>query len=212
MSHVPTSRAGTEPAQWLFRLRYAIYGILCLLGLTAPWDFALHLDGSGPNAHLWGVLSVALSKAGVLNIAAAFDLLLGLGIACAAAGAALRTWASATGRGGRPRFAGAMLLTLAVALLMPISGAIFVVVSVAALLWGFAALTPPSSHPRVGYLYATIGEIYGWGVASSFAIAGWRYNAELLIRCVLVAAGVAILLRGVLPTPAQLEAPETPQP
>ena len=38
-----------------------------------------------------------------------------------------------------------------------------------------------------------------WGVAGSFAVAGWRYNAALLIQCVLVSLGVSLVLRALGP-------------
>jgi hypothetical protein len=46
---------------------------------------------------------------------------------------------------------------------------------------------------------AITGEIYMWGVAGSFAFAGWRYNASLLTQCVLVSLGVGLVVRAVLP-------------
>ena len=55
----------------------------------------LPMDGSGPNAHVWGLLAVLLSKGGVLGIGVAFNVVLVAGILCAWFGAWLRTWASA---------------------------------------------------------------------------------------------------------------------
>jgi hypothetical protein len=34
-----------------------------------------------------------------------------------------------------------------------------------------------------------------WGMTTSFAVLGWRYNALLLTRCVLVWLGVSLLVR-----------------
>jgi protein-S-isoprenylcysteine O-methyltransferase Ste14 len=42
---------------------------------------------------------------------------------------------------------------------------------------------------------AFLGEIYFWGVACSFAFAGWRYNASLLMQCVVVSFGLALVGR-----------------
>src|SRR5580698_4046560 len=91
---------GTDSAQMRateleFRLRFWIFLLIYVLGFVAPWDGFLHLDGTGPNAHVWGLLAVAISKAGILPIAAAFNLVLVAGILCAGVGAWLRTWASA---------------------------------------------------------------------------------------------------------------------
>ena len=62
-----------------FRLRLWIMVALYGLGFTAPWDAVMHLDGSGPNAHVWGLLAVLLSKSGAMGIAAAFNLVLAVG-------------------------------------------------------------------------------------------------------------------------------------
>src|SRR5690348_11163802 len=78
-----------------FRLRFWIFLVIYVLGFTAPWDFALHLDGSGPNAHVWGLLAAMLAKTGALSVSAAFNVVLVFGIVCAFAGAWLRTWGAA---------------------------------------------------------------------------------------------------------------------
>jgi hypothetical protein len=40
-----------------------------------------------------------------------------------------------------------------------------------------------------------LAEIYAIGVALSFAVFGWRYNAFLLTKCVLVCFGVSLVAR-----------------
>ncbi|MDP9039424.1 MAG: isoprenylcysteine carboxylmethyltransferase family protein, partial [Acidobacteriota bacterium] len=102
------------------RLRGVVVAAACVLGYWAPWNRVLPLDGAGPNAHLWGVVSVWLTKVGVLGIGAAFAAVLGAGSGCAAAGAGLRTWASAGG-GERAGYVGLVLHVVALALLMPLS-------------------------------------------------------------------------------------------
>lgn len=91
-----------------------------------------------------------MSKTGIMSIKSAFDVVLGVGILCAGAGAWLRTWGPAylgtdvmrdtTMRGEgvvadgpyrhvrNPLYLGAWIHTLALALLMPASGAIFTIV------------------------------------------------------------------------------------
>ena len=137
-----------------FRYRFWIIMAIYVLGFTAPWDLALHLDGAGPNAHVWGLLAVLLSKGGAMSIAAAFNLLLAVAIACAFAGAWLRTWGSAylgadvmrdmsmrsdavVADGPyrytrNPLYVGSWLNLLALALLMPASGAVFAIVGLIA--------------------------------------------------------------------------------
>ena len=127
-----------------------------------------------------------------------------------------------------PLYLGTFLHALALALLMSLYGALFtiVVISIFQLRLIFAeepflaarfgqpyldyckhvprllpSLTPriaaSGAHPR--WLQAVLGEIYMIGVALSFAIFGWRYNANLLIQCVLVSLGVSFLVRAILP-------------
>jgi protein-S-isoprenylcysteine O-methyltransferase Ste14 len=138
-----------------FRFRFLIHFVIILLGFTAPWDRWLHIDSSGPNAHVWGTLAawLAMIKPGAIGIAAAFNLLLAVGIVCALAAAMLRTWGSAyiganvvkahTFQGNsvvaagpyryvrNPLYLGTMLHVFALALLMPPSGAIFSIVAMA---------------------------------------------------------------------------------
>jgi protein-S-isoprenylcysteine O-methyltransferase Ste14 len=133
-----------------FRLRSWIFLVVLALGFTAPWELVLQLDGSGPNSHVWGQLAVLLSRGGALSISAAFNLVLVVGIVCAVAGAWMRTWGSAYlgvdvmsdakmradgvvadgpyAHLRNPLYVGAWLNTMALALLMPASGAIFTLV------------------------------------------------------------------------------------
>ncbi|MEO6909317.1 MAG: isoprenylcysteine carboxylmethyltransferase family protein [Edaphobacter sp.] len=137
-----------------FRFRFLIHFVIIVLGFTAPWNRWLHVDSSGPNAHVWGTLAAHLSmlKPGVLSISVAFNLLLAAGIFCALAAAALRTWATAymganivkahTFQGSsvvaagpyryvrNTLYLGTVLHVFALALLMPPSGAIFSILAV----------------------------------------------------------------------------------
>src|SRR5580692_10992446 len=128
-----------------FRYRFWIILVVHALGFTAPWDWAVHVDGTGPNSHVWGQLAVMLSRGGAMSISAAFNLILAVGIVCAFAGAWMRTWGSAYlgvdvmrdtnlradavvaagpyAHVRNPLYLGAWLNTLALALLMPPSGA-----------------------------------------------------------------------------------------
>ena len=229
-----------------FRHRFWIIMVIYILGFVAPWDAVFPLDGTGPNAHLWGMLAALLSKTGIVRIGPAFDVVLVVGILCAGTGAWLRTWGSAylgtdvmrdaamSGEGvvadgpyrhlRNPLYLGAWVNTLAVALLMPASGAVFTIV----VLIGFqmrlilaeesflgakqgeayrayCAQVPrlmPALRPRVAasgalprWPQAVLAEIMMWGVTLSFAVLGWRYNALLLIKCVLVWLGVSLMVR-----------------
>jgi protein-S-isoprenylcysteine O-methyltransferase Ste14 len=229
-----------------FRLRFWILLAIYVLGFVAPWDAVVALDGSGPNAHVWGLLAVLLSKSGTMSIEVAFNAVLLVGILCAGTGAWLRTWGSAylgtdvvgsanmRGEGvvadgpfryvRNPLYLGTWIHTLALALLMPVSGAVFTIVLVAMfelrLILGeevflrgrlgeayaaYCARVPrllPALRPQVAasgarprWLQASLAEIFMWGMTASFAVLGWQYNALLLTRCVLVWLGVSLVMR-----------------
>jgi protein-S-isoprenylcysteine O-methyltransferase Ste14 len=130
-----------------------------------------------------------------------------------------------------PLYVGTFLNTLAVSLLMPRSGAIFTILLIGLLqirlmlaeedflgkklgapYKAYCALVPrlfpairrkassTGLHPR--WAQAILGEIYFWGVAGCFAFLGWRYNATLLIQCIIVCAGVSIVVRALSPKAA----------
>jgi protein-S-isoprenylcysteine O-methyltransferase Ste14 len=243
-----------------FRLRYVLHLLIYVLGFTAPWNDVLHLDPRGPNAHVWGILAANLAQLGVGSLFTAFNLLLGLAIGCAAAGAWLRTWGSAYLGAGivksgvmhsavedggsdgvlrdgpfrhlrNPLYLGTFLHTLALALLMPRSGAIFCIAAIGVLqirlmlaeeaflstrlgtpYAAYCSLVPrwwPSLGAKVAgtgptprWPQALLGESYFWLVAMAYAVLGWRYNATLLIQCVVVAVGVSIVARAFIPKPA----------
>lgn len=137
-----------------FRLRYVIYGVLYLIGFTAPWNRWLHLDSAGPNAHLWGTLAAHISVLSprAIPIGMAFNLFLAAGILFAFIAAALRTWASTyiepsivedaamyahrIAAAGpyrylrNPLYFGLFFHTFALALLMPPTGALFAICSI----------------------------------------------------------------------------------
>jgi protein-S-isoprenylcysteine O-methyltransferase Ste14 len=245
-----------------YRFRYLLHGVIYTLGFVAPWNYVLHIDPPGPNAHLWGILAADMARLGLGSIATAFDLLLVMCIVCATGGVLLRTWggaylganvvqsrdmhlaqaAPATGilQDGpfrylrNPLYVGTFLHTLALALLMPLSGAIFCVAAIGVLqirlilaeepflsaklgpaYAAYCALVPrlwPTLRPRVQatglvprWPQAFVGEIYMWGVAVSFAAGGWSYNAGLLIRCVVVSLGVSLVARALMPGTAPAE-------
>ena len=233
----------------VFRLRAWVFAVLFALGFSAPWNAALHLDGRGPNAHLWGWSAAMLAKGGALSIGAAFNLLLGIGIALALAAAVLRTSGAAylgtavvhgdeMQSGGvaqagpyrymrNPLYVGTWLMALTLALLMPLSGAVFAVVTIGLFeLWlvlaeeqflsarlGQAYLEYVSRVPRLFPAFrarvpagamkarwgqAFLAEIFYWGIFVSFAAVGWQYNAQLLERCILVSLGVWFVVLGVM--------------
>jgi protein-S-isoprenylcysteine O-methyltransferase Ste14 len=128
-----------------------------------------------------------------------------------------------------PLYGGTFLHTLALGLLMPPSGAAFCVVAIGLFLLrligaeeaslarqlgesyvAYRSKVPsvvPALTPRVAaaavrpqWLSAFAGEVYYWGAAASFAIAGWRYNAQLVLQGVIISLGVSLVARGFLRT------------
>ena len=127
-----------------------------------------------------------------------------------------------------PLYLGTWIHALALGLLMPPTGALFGIIVIAVLelrLIGgeeaflstslgpeYAAyrsavprIVPsvapriPSAGARPHWAQALLGEVYVIGVALSFVIFGWRYNAFLLTKCVLIALGASIVARAFLP-------------
>jgi protein-S-isoprenylcysteine O-methyltransferase Ste14 len=127
-----------------------------------------------------------------------------------------------------PLYLGNLFHTFALALLMPPSGAIFCILAISLFqlrLIGaeesfltaklgesytaycakvprlIPAITPriPASTLQPKWPLAFLGEIYMWGVVTSFAILGWRYNSILLIKGVLISLGLSLIVRGSLP-------------
>ena len=140
-----------------FRWRYLVHVVIYALGFFAPWNYLLSQGaGSGEfwsGKALWLPAALEIERAGLLSLTGSSNLLLGLGIFFALAGAGLRTWGAAylgsdvVKDGGmhgaevmadgpyrrmrNPLYVGTFLHTFALALLMPASGAVFAVIAVA---------------------------------------------------------------------------------
>ncbi len=127
-----------------------------------------------------------------------------------------------------PLYLGTLFHTVALALLMPPTGAVFCILAIGIFQLRLIAaeesfltaklgepylaycakvprlapaLTPriPASTIQPRWLLAFLGEIYMWGVVITFAILGWRYNSILLIKGVLVSLGISLIVRAFLP-------------
>jgi protein-S-isoprenylcysteine O-methyltransferase Ste14 len=63
------------------------------------------------------------------------------------------------------------------------------------------ALSPrvPASNAKPHWLQGILGEIYMIGVALSFAVFGWRYDAFFLTKCVIISLGVSLVVRALAP-------------
>lgn len=234
-----------------FRLRFLIHCVIFTLGFWAPWNRWVHLDSTGANSHLWGLLAALLAKTGVVPIDRAFPAVLIVGIACAVAGAWLRTWGTAYIGSGivqdnamhgaaivadgpyrhmrNPLYVGTFVATLALVLLMPLSGAVWTVLAIGifqlrlmlaeepflterlgASYTAYKALVPrivPSIKAKVAasgqrprWAQAVLGEILFWGIAGTYAVLGWQYNAFILMKGVVISLGVSLVARALVKT------------
>ncbi len=235
---------------WEYRLRYWIHGIVFAIGFMAPWDW-LQAKGT-PRTSAWLDLAGWPAREGWMSFSVSTVVLLVFGILMATLGAALRTWGGAYIGGGivqsgamhgeamvadgpyrwvrNPLYLGTLLHTLALALLMPWTGAVFSIVAIGIVqirlilreepflreklgeaYTAYCALVPrivPALTPRVAgagmrphWGPSLLAEVYFWGVAISFMVLGWRYNASLLTQGVVVALGAQLVARAFVRKP-----------
>jgi protein-S-isoprenylcysteine O-methyltransferase Ste14 len=132
-----------------------------------------------------------------------------------------------------PLYLGAWLLSLGVSILMPPGGAAFFLPALTIFLLvlisteeRFLASTQgeeyeryrrrvPRLLPRVRtdeapapmkphWLQAILAETYPIGITICFAIFAWRYNAHILVRCVLICYGLSLVVRAMMKPGADL--------
>lgn len=230
-----------------FRLRLWISVAILFLGFWAPWIEWFQL-GSRTTAWLW--LGFQLSRVGI-PASNAIQVATGIAIAAAAVAVVLRVWASAYLGPGvvtnsemkagavmadgpfryvrNPLYIGSMLMNVAIAMLMPPSGALIALVLIGLfvlrLIFGEEAfLTAQLGQPYLDYrkavprlipslrarvpsggqspqwLRAALSELTPIGVLVSFAALSWQYNSHLLIRAILISFGVSLIVRAMMTT------------
>jgi len=123
-----------------------------------------------------------------------------------------------------PLYLGILFLSLATSLLMPPDGAAFFLVSISAFLLllihgeetfltqqlgqpylqyrrDVPRLLPrlaghiPNSLQHPDWLRAVLNELYPIGLTLCFTVFAWRYNARLLVKCLLVCYGFSLVVR-----------------
>jgi protein-S-isoprenylcysteine O-methyltransferase Ste14 len=233
-----------------FRLRYVIHAVIYLLGFVAPWNRWLRLD----TVRTWQWLASWPARLGWMSFSASTNVVLALGVLFALAAAVLRTWGAAyigsavvqdtSMHGDRmvaagpyrymrnPLYLGTFLNTLALALLMLPSGALFTIITIGLfqlrlMLAEESFLTARLGEPYRAYCAAVprvipslrarvpessaqptwgmgfFSELFVWGVVVSFVAFGWRYNSLLIIQGVVVSLGVSLVARAFVPKPAE---------
>ena len=233
-----------------YRFRWAIHIVIYALGFWAPWTF--YLAPLSSRETLWNFGMGELARTHLLSFDGAAILLLCAGIVCVALGGLLRVWGSAYvgstvvhshamhgdtlladgpyRRTRNPLYLGTLLNTFGMALVMPLSGAVFAVV----LIWlfqirlalaeepfltarfgeaytAYAARVPrfvPAPAPRVPaagaqprWLQSCLGEIYVIGVLVTYLGFGWSFNSFTLIKGIVISLGVSLVVRAFIPKP-----------
>jgi hypothetical protein len=168
--------------------------LLFALFLWAPWDRSADAAASSFSM-LWLALPVTLSHHGI-HLESATVTVTFSALVAAALGALLSI--AARIRGSAVLCAvGTVLFGCAVAILMPLwtavgfLGALLLIVALRARL---IALQPVSA------LVASLSELWPLGYAIGFAVLAWRYNPQLLIKTLLIAFGVSLIARAVMPS------------
>jgi hypothetical protein len=168
--------------------------LIFALFLWAPWDRTASAISSSTTM-AWLALPVTLARHGAHLEFATLTVTISA-LAAAALGALLSI--AARMRGSAALWAaGAFLFGCSVAILMPLStavgflGALLLMVALRA---RFAAMRPATA------LTAFLSEIWPLGYAAGFAALAWRYNPQLLIKALVIALGVSLVGRALVPS------------
>lgn len=129
-----------------------------------------------------------------------------------------------------PLYLGSWLFAVGICILMPPSGAIFFLVATFLFYWrlilgeehylaaqlgepylDYKRRVPrivPSLRPRLAasglgaqWMQGFVSEIFMFAFACCLAALAWQYNADILIRCLLVCFGISLIARAALPKP-----------
>jgi protein-S-isoprenylcysteine O-methyltransferase Ste14 len=230
-----------------FRLRMVINAAIIILGFWSPWIEAWHI---GRRMSLLEWLALELSRTGLVSFAIATPLLLAVAALFAAAAVLFRVWGTAYLGAGtvnsgnmvagkvmadgpyrylrNPLYIGLWCMVIALAFLMPVSGALFVIVlitvfAVRLTLGEEAFLTAQLGEPYLAYLRAvprffprlrsalpasgakphwlraSLAELTPIGVFIAIVIYARNYDAESAGRIILIFFGASLVVRAVMP-------------
>lgn len=234
-----------------FRLRMLIHAAIICLGFWAPWagTWAPTVEFA-PRISLLEWLSLHMSRLGLLGFADSTRVVILCSALIAALGALLRIWGSAylgpatvqnlEMKAGsvmadgpfryvrNPLYLGLWFMAIALAFLMPPSGALLAIVLVTLfdlrLIFGEEAFlasrlgepyfaykrsvprliprfrgAPASATSKPKWLRALLSELTPIGVFVSLGLFSWSYNNRLMIRVILIAFGVSLIARALIP-------------
>jgi hypothetical protein len=188
------TQAATPQTSRLIAVFDLVIVLIFALFLWAPWDrTASAVSASASMA--WLALPVTLARHGV-HLELATMIVTISALAAAALGALLSI--AARLRGSTALWAaGAFLFGAAVAILMPLwtaVGFLGALLLILALRVRFAAMRPITA------LAAVLSELWPLGYAAGFAVLAWRYNPQLLLKALVIAFGVSLVARALVPS------------
>jgi len=238
-----------------FRLRMAIIVVIITLGFWAPW---IHFWGIGRWISMLEWLALQLTRLGLVDFSVATPVVIVAGALIAATGAVLRVWGTAwlgpaTVNHGQmqagtvladgpyryvrnPLYLGTGFMVVAMAFLMPVTGAVFVLVllpvfELRLILAEEAFLSAQLGEPYQAYLHAVprllprlrsrlhptgrkphwlhavLAEINPIGIFVILAGLSWTYNNWLMVKAVIVSLGLSLVVRALLPSLPQEPTP-----
>jgi hypothetical protein len=166
--------------------------LIFALFLWTPWERTA--DASSSATMAWLALPVMLARHGVHLESATIAVTISA-LVIAALGALLSI--AARMRGSSVLWAaGAFLFGSSVSILMPLwtgVGFLGALLLILALRARFVAIRPTS------VLVAFLSELWPLGYAAGFAALAWRYNPQLLLRTLVIAFGVSLVARALVP-------------
>jgi protein-S-isoprenylcysteine O-methyltransferase Ste14 len=232
----------------LFRFRTAFLTVIMCMGFWAPW---IEIWEIGSRITLLEWLALEISRLGLLRFTAATPFVIVCGALIAALGVVFRIWGSAwLGHSvvldsrmhgaslmadgpyryvRNPLYLGVCCMIAALALLMPASGALFVLIAVPSFLFclilGEEAFlvakigetyrlylrTVPRLLPRLRttlaptgnkprWVQAVLSEINPIGVFITIAFLSWTYDNRLMVKAIILTFGLSLIVRALLPS------------
>ena len=229
-----------------FRLRMLINAAIIILGFWAPWIESL----GWRRMTMLEWLSLELSRTGILRFTAAVPVVIVVSALSAGVGAALRVWGTAclgTGtvhsldmRAGavvahgpyryvrNPLYLGLWCMVLALAFIMPVSGAVFASTLITVFLLRLILAEEAFLSAEIGETYrlylravprliprlrtslersggrpqwgrAILAELMPVGVFIALAFLSWNYDERLIARAILISFGASLVARALLP-------------
>jgi protein-S-isoprenylcysteine O-methyltransferase Ste14 len=230
-----------------FRLRMPINAAIIVLGFAAPW---IETWGIGRRISTLEWLAIQISRTGLLRFTVSTPLIIIVAALIAACGAIMRVWGtaylgpatvnSASMRAGavmadgpyryvrNPLYLGLGLMVVAMAFLMPPTGALVSLILLTLFLLRLilgeedflsAQLGEPyreylravpriiprlrTTLPSVGskpqWLHAVLVELTSIGVFLAFAVFSWNYDHQLMIRVIVICLGASLVMKALLP-------------